>query len=201
MKVKEIGSGLTELLLNRFGHDTRSPGLHASQIWTDIAASIGKSSKSPLSQDKLQEFGTLGFVWERIIENTLASLYYDETRHFRPGEQTLDGIHFTPDYVDLDFYGDESYELGVEEWKVKWCSCNKADDLERNFWVWIVQMKAYCYVLNTRLARLRALFIVGNWRDDITPKIREFEFEFSQQELIDNHRMLLNHAKRKGWVK
>lgn len=204
MKITEINTGVMEALAGLFGHDDRSEGLHASQIWTDLAAGIDKSKRSPITQDKLQDFGALGFLWEKVLEKTLASMVMEsdhEGRYMRPGEQCIDGIYLTPDYVDLDFLANGTWQIGCEEWKVRWCSYRKADDLEKNFWLILVQLKAYCRAINTNFARLRMLFVVGNWKDDITPKLREFELTFSDQELADNWSMLVNHARRRGWLK
>lgn len=210
MKVRENESRVTDVLAHRFGHDDRSPGLHASAIWEDISRTLNlnKQSKSPISAGgssapptDLEEFGTIGFLWERVLEQTLASIMIDDSeegRYVRPGEQCVDGIHMTPDYCDLNFNG--NWVHGVEEWKVRWCSYRKADDLEKNFWKVLVQQKCYCNALHTPYSRLRMLFLVGDWRGDITPKLREFELEFTERELKDNWSMITGHAKRKGWV-
>jgi hypothetical protein len=203
MKIREVDSRLTEVLQGTFGHAERSEGLHASRIIHDLRAGLGKLKKGGgISDVQLEEFGTIGFVWERVLETTLAKLVSEANpaRYLRLGEQVQDGVYRTPDYADLDHFGDGTYKLGVEEWKCSWSSYRKADDLERNFWHWLVQIKDYCEVLNTPYARLRALFIAGDWKGDITPKLRTWEMEFSARELRDNHDMLLNHAKRKGWV-
>ena len=202
MKVREIDSRVTDVLQGAFGHDERSTGLHASQIWEDLDRKLNTKGRTPMELAKLEEYGTIGFVWERVLENVLAELTVDSnpSRYLRPGEQQMDGVYMTPDYVDTDFAGDETCWLGVEEWKVRWCSVNKGDDLEKNFWKILVQIKAYCRVMVTLRARLRILFIVGNWRDDITPKLRTWELEFTQRELDENWSMLIGHARRQKWI-
>lgn len=202
MKVREIDSRVTDVLQGAFGHDERSTGLHASQIWEDLDRQLNTKNRTPLELAKLEEYGTIGFMWERVLENVLAQLTVDKNpgRYLRPGEQFCDGIYLTPDYFDTDFAGDGSALMGVEEWKVRWCSVNKGDDLEKNFWKILVQIKAYCKVLVVTRARLRILFIVGNWRDDITPKLRTWELEFTQREIDDCWSILTGHAKRKGWL-
>jgi len=203
LKLVEIPSTITQLLTDRFSHDERSEGLHASQIWEDLHASVQTKKRSALAADKLSEFGTVGFIWERVLEQTLASIMVDNPidhgRYFRPGEQCVDGIYLTPDYCDLNYNG--NWVHGVEEWKVRWCSYRKADNLEQNFWKMIVQQKAYCHALQTPYSRLRMLFLVGDWRSDITPKMREFELEFTSRELQENWSMITNHARRRGWLK
>lgn len=190
-------------LAARFGHESRSPGLHVSQVYGDLDRLLNaKRYSSGISEGELSMFGSIGFVWERILEETLGDITIgsDPARYFRPGEQECDGLLLTPDYADLDFYGDGSNQLGLEEWKVNWKSVNAWNDMEKNFWRWLVQMKAYCYVLGTNSARIRVLFIVGDWRDNITPQCRVREFEFTDQELADNWHMLVQHAAAKGWL-
>lgn len=207
MKVRENPSRITEVLMDRFGHDERSEGLHASTIWEDISRQLNlnkQQAKSALAagpSPDLEEFGTIGFLWERILEKTLASIMIEsdeQGRYVRPGEQCVDGIHMTPDYCDLNYNG--NWVHGVEEWKARWCSYRKADDLEKNFWKVLVQQKCYCHALQTPHSRLRMLFLVGDWRGDITPKLREFELEFTARELQDNWSMITGHARRRGWL-
>jgi len=202
MKVREIDTRLTDVLMDKFGHPDRSPGLHASQIWHDMAVGIGRKAES-VDQKSLEEYGTIGFVWERVLEKTLADITADTEpgRYMRVGERVRDGILMTPDYMDLDYFGDGSSLLGVEEWKVKWCSYRKGDNLEKNFWEWLVQQKTYCYEMETPYSRLRALFIAGDWKGDVTPKLRTWEFEWGSRELADNWEMLRGHARRRGWIR
>lgn len=204
MKVRESQFRITEALKTAFGHPERSEGLHASRIIRDLQEGLGiaKGGDNGITQDQLEEFGTIGFLWERVLEITLARMVCDDNpgRYQRIGELHLGGIFLTPDYCDLDFYGDGSNVLGLEEWKCSWSSYRKGDDLEKHFWHWLVQIKAYCWALETRVARLRAVFIAGDWKGDITPKCRIWEFEFTERELADNWSMLVNHAKAKGWL-
>jgi hypothetical protein len=203
MQVKEDKSQtITEALISKFGHPSRSEGLHVSRIIRDLQVQIGRGREdSSISQGQLQDFGTIGFVWERVLETTLADLTVGEDpRYMRLGELSLDGLYLTPDYCDLDFHGNQTWELGLEEWKVKWCSYRKGDDLERNFWEWLVQCKAYCFVLGTGLARIRALFIAGDWKGSIAPVVRQWELTFTGRELQDNWEMLTGHARRRGWL-
>lgn len=203
MKVREVSTTLTAALQDRFGHPARTPGLHASQIWSDIMDTLNLKKKGgALNEDKLRDFGTVGFLWEKVLETTLATMVVEDNpgRYMRPGEQIYEGVLWTPDYIDLDFFGDGGYVTGLEEWKVKWCSCNKGDDLEKNFWEWLVQTKGYCKVLGLNHARIRAVFIVGDWRNDIAPRLREWELGFTDRELDENMAMLLGHARRKKWL-
>jgi hypothetical protein len=201
--VREVEFDIVSHLNARFGHPPRTDGLHVSHIYSDLDKVLNaKRYANQFSPSQLDHFAMLGFIWERVLEETLADLTVtaDPSRFFRPGEQLFDGILATPDYADLDFYGDGSCVLGLEEWKVSWKSVKSINDYEKNFWRWLVQMKSYCLMLETLVARQRILFIVGDWRDDISPKCKTLEFTFTEQELQENWAMLKGHAKRKGWL-
>lgn len=203
MLITPVPFTLTEYLQSKFDHADRSDGLHVSRIYGDLDRAINRKRESGIEAADLDEFAQIGFLWERILETTLADLTYSAQpeRYFRPGEISVDGILMTPDYADLDFTGDGSYEMGVEEWKVTWRSDKHAEDLERNHWKWLVQIKAYCWGLACTRARLRALYLVGNWRDRIVPTPKCWELQFTQRELRDNWEMLRGHADSKGWRK
>lgn len=203
MKCTEVNFDLTQYLSTRFGHPERTDGLHVSRIYGDLDRALNAGRyKNEITPDQLNNFAQVGFLWERVLESILAdvTISADPLRYFRPGEQRLDGILATPDYADLDFFGDGTCQLGLEEWKANWSSCRKGDDLDKNFWRWLVQMKAYCFILGTVYARLRVVFMVGDWRDNISPTPRMWEFEFTPLELEENWAMLKGHAKRKGWL-
>lgn len=204
MKLTEVPFDMVGYLALRFGHASRSPGLHMSTILHDIEKVLNaKRYASGITQPELEMFGSLGFLWERVLEDTLADITVtsDPARYFRPDEQKMDGVYLTPDYADLDFWGDGTCEFGLEEWKVIWKSSRSLDNFERNFWRFIVQSKSYCRALGCLLVRFRILCIVGNWQDNIAPVCRTFEIEYTPQELEENWSMLMNHAKAKGMVR
>lgn len=195
---------MVSYLQQRLGHPPRSSGVHMSAILHDIDRVLNaKRYSSDITPAELDHFAAIGFLWERILERTLADLTieHEPGRYFRPDEQQMDGIYLTPDYADLDFFGDGTCTMGLEEWKVTWKSTNALDNLESNFWRWVVQAKSYCRALGCLHVRFRVLAIVGNWKDKIVPVCRVFEITFTEQELEENWSMLLNHGKRKGMVK
>lgn len=204
MIMTDVPFDFVSYLESRFGHASRTPGLHVSQIYGDLDRVLNAARyKGTFTEEDLGAFGTLGFLWERILEDALSQMVTeaDPARYWRPTEMECDGILLTPDYADLDFHGDGSAQMGLEEYKVTWKSVKAWDDYEKNFWRWGVQKKAYCYVLGTRFARMRALFLVGNWRDSIVPVCKVREFVYTDRELQENWDMLRNHAKRRGWMK
>lgn len=192
---------LTPLFSATSARPARSTGTHGSEIWNDLEASLA-GKRDPIEQETLRDYGAIGFLWERVLESHLARLTLDggDGRWMCPGELELDDIFLTPDQVDLDFHGDGTMVLGLEEWKCTWRSVNKADNLERWFWKWLVQQKAYCKALDTIHSRLRGLFIVGDWAGKAYPQTRGWEFTWTQRELDDNWSMLRNHGLAKGWL-
>lgn len=203
MELTEIQFNLADYLESKFAHPDRSSGLHLSHIYGDLNRALGKQKENGFNEEDLDEFAQIGFLWERILEHYLAELtaLSDPGRFMRLGElRSAEGVVMTPDYLDLDFLGNGSCELGLEEWKVTWRSVRQAENLEQNHWKWLVQIKGYCRELGTRRARLRALYLVGNWRDRIVPTPKCWEMEFTPRELEDNWEMLMGHARRKGWL-
>lgn len=202
MIVKDVEFDFPAYMETRFGHASRTEGLHVSTIYGDLDKLVNaKRYTGAFTEDDLCQFGTIGFLWERVLEECLDTITRDANpgRYWRPGEQLFEGLLLTPDYADLDFYGDDSNVVGLEEWKVTWKSVNKFAEFDKHFWRWLVQMKAYCYVLKVNVARLRVLFIVGDWKT-ITPQCRVREFTFTDRELEENWSMLTGHARRKGWL-
>jgi hypothetical protein len=203
MKITPVEFDLTSYLQDKFGHAERSEGLHLSRIYGDLDRAIQKPKSNDFTDDDLNEFAQVGFLWERVLETTLADIAFSATpeRYCRIGELTsTEGVVMTPDYLDLDFRGDGSYQHGLEEWKATWRSVKNAENLERNHWKWLVQIKGYCKELGTPYARLRAVYLVGDWRSRIVPTPKMWEMEFTSRELKENWEMLMGHARRKGWM-
>lgn len=204
MEVRDVEFDFVGYMSARFNHPPRTDGLHVSQIYGDLDKLINKQRyASGMAEDDLSMFGQIGFLWERVLEVALADVTIggDPARYFRPGELLHEGLLLTPDYADLDFFGNGSLVMGLEEWKVCWKSVNAWADFEKNFWRWKVQMMAYCYALGILHARMRVLFIAGDWKGNIVPQVKMREFTFTERELTDNWQMLVRHAERKGWTK
>lgn len=115
----------------------------------------------------------------------------------RPQEFWLDGISGSPDLISLS-----EWRLG--ETKYTWKSSRGLTELINSgtgpFWVWLVQMKSYCHMINTNKARLFAFFVNGNYRDGYKPEWRTLDFEFTSMELRENWDMIKAHARKKGWL-
>lgn len=175
----------------------RSSGVHVSDIIRDIdntLLNVGKRQKydelTPQEKLRMGAHTSMGWAWEEVVRDAL--------RRIRPvlpgvvpaGELTLDGIHGTPDGVNEP-------EWAVEEFKATWRSSNRP--LDPDFWSWLVQIKAYCRMLQTKQAYLSIFWVCGDYRES-GPFTQRLHLNFNDLEIKDNWEMLRNHAKSKGWL-
>lgn len=170
----------------------RSGGLHLSQIYFDLdEVNKKRYANNPLPLVQLQTYRSGGFVWEQAFSKAMADALANE-EWIRPGEFTLDGITGSPDLI-----GQRDWILG--ETKFTWRSAGRLESLDRDFWVWLVQMKGYSKMIGTNKARLFAFFVNGAYKD-MRPQLHVLDFEFSNIELRENWEMIVGHARRKGWL-
>ena len=170
---------------------TRSPGLHLSQIYRDIEQTI-KPKDEWCSQEELAFFAAGGFLWERVFSLAHAEAVASGDL-IRPGEFELDGIIGSPDMIRVS-------DWTLQETKMTWRSVRKFESLERYFWAWLVQVKGYSKMIGTNTAEIHAFFVAGDWRPPI-PCVKSVRLEFSDRELHENWSMLVNHSRRRGWLK
>lgn len=168
----------------------RSPGLHLSTIYQDIVQTIDPPDNT-MTEQELQHYRAGGFLWERVMSAALAGSLQTEDI-VRPGEFTKDGIIGSPDLLDLP-------QWVIIDTKCTWRSAAKLDNIEKFFWVWLVQLKGYCSMVDTCRAQLLVMFVNGDYRPP-RPCIRRMNFEFTRRELSDNWLMLVNHAANRGWL-
>lgn len=144
-----------------------------------------------MDPDTLSTFRCGGFLWERIFEQAFARSF-THGDIVRPGEWKVDGITGSPDYI-------ETTRWRVVETKCTWKSVRKFNQLEKYFWVWLVQLKGYCRMVGTQEAILHAFFMNGDYKGS-GPVIKSMEFTWTQQEITENWEMLKGHARKKGWL-
>jgi len=164
-------------------HPSRSTGLHVSTIIKAICKGL-----------EPERFGgeitnwtpiEMGFTVERAIESAWASRRIDV---WRPGEMEKDGIVGSPDGVTFDSDG-----AIVDEIKCTWMS-SKGCPEDKKFWHWLVQIKAYCHLLDTIRARLHVVFVNGNYSDHREPQYCSWDLRFHGGEIDENWMMLVNQA-------
>lgn len=190
---------------------TRSKGLHVSQVIRDLANRVimpGKrSNPDDLGDEDRAQMGAyveVGFAWEALLEqefaermrvrrDTDAATAGDHV--VRQGEYELDSLFLTPDGL---YVGGNS--LVDEEYKATWKSENKLQsvaEFEHHFWEWNTQFKCYCRLFGVTRTRLFVLWVNGNYRPS-KPKAMRYEIEYTESEVRDNWRMITNHA---AWMR
>lgn len=175
-----------------FPSDThRSNSLHLTDILRDMAEVSGLSKESGFVEEDLDHFAAAGFLWESVWDRAHAeAIQKDEW--ISPGEFTLDGITGTPDRIDLS-------RPAIIEMKTRWKSARKFDSLEKEFWIELLQVKAYCWMTKIMEADLVAFFIAGNWRPPV-PEVRGVNLKFTELELEETWRQIVNHACWRKWL-
>jgi len=172
---------------------------HVSDIIRDIENTVTKRGQrrkyDDLSPDEQRRMGTymkLGWAWEEVIRDALMRTEgrLETARFISPKEMEVDGIYGTIDWFDTQ-------DWAVEEFKATWRSSNRP--LDPDFWHWLVQIKAYCHMVEATFARLEVFFVNGDYQES-GPQIKRFELYFTEREIADNWAMLKNHAKHQGWI-
>jgi hypothetical protein len=162
----------------------RSDTLHVSTLIKAICVGL-EPERFGGTDDPSVKF-EIGFAVERAIEEAWRLRRIDV---LRPGEFTKDGITGSPDGVSFN----EGVPV-VEEIKCTWMSSRGCPD-DRKFWHWFVQIKAYCHLLDTRLACLHVFFVNGDYAQHREPQYLSWDLRFNKGELDENWSMLLNQAR------
>jgi hypothetical protein len=170
--------------------DTRSPGLHLTQITSAIALKTGALDKRFENRDINSDVSgkykvAAGLAWEEWIHKRHPEMLY------HPGEVILNGIAMTTD--GISFMDNKKHR--VHEFKFTWKSMNRDKDLSGE-WMWMAQTMAYCLAWETNRARWHLFWTNGDYRDS-GPQYKLYDIEFTGRELrenwqaIDNNRSLV----------
>lgn len=197
----------------------RSIGVHVSAIIRCIATEAGilkAEWAEELSLVDVREITdpvallriNIGLAWEShyipMLEGVLD----------HPGEMQVDGIYMTHDGESVDLlltekafdYKKLEVRRVVHEVKATYKSTKTVGDLSSQF-MWLAQMKGYCKGLNTRFARMHVLFLCGNYKFPISPQLKVWDVEFTQEEIESNwellrdyrdHRLLIEAEQEEG---
>jgi hypothetical protein len=159
----------------------RSAGVHVSTLVKRICQQLepDRFANGEMDWNRI-EFGS---TLERVIEEM-----WQRRRRLtvRPGEIQCDGIIGSPDAVTF-----EDGDLIVDEIKATWMTSRGCPE-DRKFWHWLVQVRAYCWMLQTERARLHVFFVNGNYRDERAPQFLVWDLLFDRRELQENWQMLVN---------
>lgn len=185
MKHKLVSRGIPDLL----PMTDRSAGVHISEIIYDLCIQLGVFEESDEGPDMTRM--QLG----QALEHAIIQRYreQDKKRYIQPGEQECDDLFGTPDLMDI-------IEWAIHEIKLTWMSSNRGLD-DKKLWKYLVQLKAYCYMVKTLVGYLHVCFINGDYKYGTPggqPTYIVWRFEFTKQELEENWKMLTTHgAKRR----
>lgn len=164
----------------------RSPGLHVSEIYGDLFQDLEPKRYSRDSAPNPIRLA-VGLAWEAWLEQVLVK--FDV---MRPGELVSDeGIAYSPDLFVIN----GTNRIG--EIKATWMSCASGLD-DPKFDKWIVQAKIYCHWTDMKGARFYVLFMNGDYKLNREPTFKVWDVDFTERELLENHMMLMNHARHKG---
>jgi hypothetical protein len=170
----------------------RSQGtLHLSTIYRDMETVALQQRRNEVTKDELAFYAAGGYLWERVF--SMAHREAVQCRDLvRPNEWELDGIVGSPDAIRVP-------EWRLVELKFRWASSNKFDNLEKHFWLELLQIKGYLKMIGATEAELWVFFCNGDWRPP-RPCVRGVMLEFDQQEIDEAWAMIKNHAERRGWL-
>lgn len=176
----------------------------------------GKRKANPEFEDALDDFAVMGFAWERAATRAIdagALIEIDETttplvvrriyEHafsralndgwhashsdvVKPGEVTVDGIHCTPDGVNVKL-------RAVEEWKCSWASARHG--LDEAHPDWMMQIPGYCRALGLNVGVLRVFHVNGYYENARMgkPIARFYRLRWSDEELEENWAAIMRH--------
>ena len=155
----------------------RTEGIHVS----DLIRGIEKELFKPDTVYGNELFAQLGFIWERALE-----IAWRDLLGVRPDEIIVDGVIGSPDGVVIND------KVVLNEYKCTWKSTRHS--LEDN-WRYMTQVKAYCYMIKTVHAEMYLFYVNGDYKQS-GPKFKHFELKFTEKELDDNWKMLLNYKDK-----
>jgi hypothetical protein len=163
----------------------RSPGVHASDIYGDLFRKL-EPKRYDYADDANPLLMALGTAWERHFEYLLR---VNGIEVERPDEfMSEDGIAFSPDMIifnGITRLGETKYtSMSADDMPTE-----VTNILPSKLDKYLCQVKIYAYWLGVSDAWLAILFNHRPW----DPQFRMFDLHFTEQDLLDNRAMLLNH--------
>lgn len=158
----------------------RSEGLHLTTVIKSFLEQAGIEQKKAAGWD-MDVAAAAGFLFEEALEVAFRDLMSGKPRI---GEIEKDGIIMSPDGLDIECWS-------LEEYKLTWKSSNH--DVRDNH-KWMMQIKGYCYALQTTECLLRVFYINGNYRGS-GPQYKVFRLTFTPGEIAENWALITAHAE------
>jgi len=186
----------------------RSEGLHVSSIIRCIATETGILKYEIADEVNLIDVReitdpvailriSIGLAWEQYYIPEILGPLMGVVDH--PGEMILDGVYMTHDGESVDLFvsdRQQSFEEIIHEIKATYKSTKTVGDLSTQ-WMWLAQIKSYCLAKGTNKAMLHVLFLCGDYTYPITPQLRCWLIEFTEEELMDNWSLLMAYKEEK----
>lgn len=171
----------------------RSPGLHASDIYGDLYKFL-EPNRYDRDEPMNHLLMALGTAWELHFEHLLRANGYDAQR---PGEfMSPEGIAYSPDLVMFNGVSRVG-EIKLTSMSLdEICADEEFNELPVKFDKYLAQMKLYIYWMDWQHGWLAIVSI----RKPYAPEYKAFNIEFTDQELIENYRMCMNHARSRGML-
>lgn len=174
-----------ELPLDPFqGRGQRTAGIHLTDVISYLERVKGQTAPN---YEGWEEAALVGLLWEDAVSQALTTQFHRSgDGGIEPvGELEHDGVLLTPD-------GYDPVEDAVWEFKATWKSSRTAPE---EVWRYLVQLKAYCHVLGTRVGKLVVLYVCGDYQRPQRPQRVGRRLTFSAQELEENWRMIVGGAR------
>jgi hypothetical protein len=189
----------------------RTEGVHLSRLIRNMAVEYGLLDKEWVQDlglvevqgngqawwDSLDEVSkirmSLGLAWEQYYLPLLPGMVH------QPGEMSCEGIYMNQDGESLDVIMVErkpTHMLAIHEVKVTYKSTKTVADIAKQ-WLWLMQVKGYCWAKGTRLAYLHVLFLCGDYGYPIQPQKRIWRILFEQTEIDEAWELVTNYRNHR----
>lgn len=206
MKATEVLPRLTIRDLVQPDPMVRTKGVHVSDLVHEVMLRIDPARYGrDMDQADSENWQEAGFLWEDMVTRAFVRARREKGNLIRAHEVQRDGVYGTPDWFEFDDGHDGV--LWLSETKATWKSASEFDAgspesalLSSKFVGYLIQVRAYCYMLDIPRVRLHILFMNGNYKRYV-PEVRSYSLTFGPEELSDNWRQLLNMGRKKGWIK
>jgi hypothetical protein len=166
----------------------RAPGCHVSDLYNGLYQVLQPQRYTTGGTPPAVKMA-MGLAWEQYLEKVLVA---SGIQAHRPGEfKTPEGPTFSPDLLITN----GSDRIG--EMKLTYMA-ESPDLADPKFAKWLTQVKTYAYHLQIPRATIWALFVNGNYRNARDPVLRQYDLEFTAQELKAEWSMLIQYGKSKG---
>jgi hypothetical protein len=141
---------------------------------------------------------SIGLAWEQYYIPEVLGPTLNVVDH--PGEMEVDGIYMTHDGESVDVIITDfvsHWGLIIHEVKATYKSVKTVGDMSQQ-WMWLTQCKAYCKGRGTRVAMMHVLFLCGDYKFPITPQLRCWQIEFTQEEIDENWELMTDYVRHKN---